>query len=254
MFPQTSKVFQDSNIKPYDYAKHIGNKALCLLVSAKTDEYFQRAIKKFKGYGDKALAFIKTQCANISAEDTHHYHHAFTTMQIKENESATNIFKRFTFAQTEVEAAENKYTEEQLVSYALAGFTSTQNNHYETALQLYWLECKQDPGKFTLAQLEKKFFGMDEQSARDLALTRIASSHAAQGKHLCNPTKKWGNLNHQYRRQGQHQHIRHQKNRFAAANMTTDTGKRIICYNCNEPGHTAPNCPKRKHQAGPRQT
>ena len=137
MFPQTSKVFQDSNIKPYDDAKHVGNKALYLLVSAKTDEYFQRAIKKFKGYGDKALAFIKTQCANISTEDTHHYHHAFITMQIKENESATNIFKRFTFAQTEVEAAENKYTEEQLVSYALAGFTSTQNNRYETALQLY---------------------------------------------------------------------------------------------------------------------
>ena len=137
MFPQMSKVFEDINIKPYDNPGDMGNKALYLLVSAKINEYFQCMIKKSEGHGDKALAFIKTQCAHISAKDTHHYHHVFTTMRIKENESATNFFKRFTFAQTEAEAAGNIYTVEQLVSYALAGFTSTQNNYYETALQLY---------------------------------------------------------------------------------------------------------------------
>jgi hypothetical protein len=113
MFPQTSEVFNSVNITPYDDAEFVGNKALYLLISATVDEYFQRAIKKFEGYGDKALAFIKTQCANISAEDTHHYHHIFTTMRIKDNKSATNFFKRFTSAQTEAEAAGNSYTEDQ---------------------------------------------------------------------------------------------------------------------------------------------
>lgn len=107
MFSQTCKVFDEIDIKPFQDPEDVGNKALYLLISAKVDEYFQRAIKKFEGYGDKALAFIKTQCANINAEDTHHYHHIFTTMRIKDNESATNFFKRFTFAQTEAEAAGN---------------------------------------------------------------------------------------------------------------------------------------------------
>jgi hypothetical protein len=37
------------------------------------------------------------------------------------------FFKCFTFALTEAEAAGNIYTEEQLVSFALAGLTSTSN-------------------------------------------------------------------------------------------------------------------------------
>jgi hypothetical protein len=73
-------------------------------------------------------------------------------MRIKDNESATNFFKRFTFAQTEAKAAGNTYSENQLVSYALAGFTNTHNHRYETAFQLYQLEREQDPSKFTLAQ------------------------------------------------------------------------------------------------------
>jgi hypothetical protein len=111
MFPQTNKVIVDGNITSYENLEDIGNKALYLLISANFDEYFQHAIKKFKGYGDKALSFIKIQCANISSEDTHHFHHIFSTLRIKDNESATNFFKRFTFALTEAEAAGNTYSE-----------------------------------------------------------------------------------------------------------------------------------------------
>jgi hypothetical protein len=113
MFPQTNKVLYNGNITSYDNPNDVGNKALYLVISAKVDEYFQRAIKKFEGFGDKALSFIKIQCANISSEDTHHFHHLFTTLWIKDNESATNFFKRFTFALTEAEAAGNCYSDDQ---------------------------------------------------------------------------------------------------------------------------------------------
>jgi hypothetical protein len=92
MFPQTNKVLYDGNITSFTDPEDIGNKALYLVISAKVDEYFQRAIKKFEGYGDKALSFIKIQCANIGSEDTHHFHHLFSTLRIKDNESATNFF------------------------------------------------------------------------------------------------------------------------------------------------------------------
>jgi len=107
MFPQTSKVFHNNEVIPFENPEDIGNKALYILISSKVDEYFQRAIKQFEGYGDKALSFIKIQCANINSEDTHHFHHPFTTLRIKDNESATNFFRRFTFARTEAEAAGN---------------------------------------------------------------------------------------------------------------------------------------------------
>jgi len=180
MFPQTSKLFQDNEIIPYENPEDIGNKALYILISSKVDEYFQRAIKQFEGYGDKALSFIKIQCANINSEDTHHFHHLFTNLRIKDNESATNFFRRFTFAKTEAEAAGNSYTEQQLVSFALAGMNNTSNSKYDIALQLYRLEREQDPTKFSLEHLEKKFFTMDEQTARDNALTRIALGHAEE--------------------------------------------------------------------------
>jgi hypothetical protein len=137
MFPQTSKVFHDNEVIPYENPEDIGNKALYILISSKVDEYFQRAIKQFEGYGDKALSFIKIQCAHINSEDTHHFHHLFTTLRIKDNESATNFFRHFTFARTEAEAAGNTYTEQQLVSFALAGMNNTSNSRYDIALQLY---------------------------------------------------------------------------------------------------------------------
>ncbi len=115
------------------------------------------------------------------------------------------------------------------------------------ALQLYRLEREQDPGKYTLEQLEKKFFGMDEQSARDLALTRIALGHAAQSHRLHNSHSKRGRLN-QYSKSKPNakRQQRYNSRSQAEANAVRPAtrGNRIICYKCNEPGHIAPNCPK----------
>jgi len=49
-------------------------------------------------------------------------------LRIEDNESATNFFWRFTFARTEAEAAGNTSSEQQLVSFALAGMNNTSNS------------------------------------------------------------------------------------------------------------------------------
>jgi hypothetical protein len=61
MFPQTASIIQDDgNIMFYSNSNDFGNKASFLLIGAKVDTYFQRAIRHFSGQGDKALAFIKS--------------------------------------------------------------------------------------------------------------------------------------------------------------------------------------------------
>jgi len=120
-------------------------------------------------------------------------------LRIKDNESATNFFRRFTLAKTEAEAAGNSYTEQQLVSFALAGMNNTSDSKYDIALQLYHLEREQVPTKFSLEHLEKKFFTMDEQTAQDNALTRIALGQAANSKRLQHDKSKGRNSNNKRR-------------------------------------------------------
>jgi hypothetical protein len=84
MFPETALIVQDpTTVSFYPNSKDIGNKSLFLLIGAKVDAYFQRAIRHFSGHGDKALAFIKSQCVNVSTEDKSAFYHAFTTLRIK---------------------------------------------------------------------------------------------------------------------------------------------------------------------------
>jgi hypothetical protein len=160
-------------IHPFTDGDCIGNKALFLLIGSRVDGYFQRAIRKYEGKGDQALIFIKNQCASTTADDTHHFHHLFTSLQIKENESATNFFRQFTFAQTEAEGVGNTYSDPSLVNFALAGLATSKNPKYDTAVQLYNL--KRDGGKlYTLEDIEKKFFSINEKISRDVASARIA--------------------------------------------------------------------------------
>jgi hypothetical protein len=81
---------------------------------------------------------------------------------------------------------------------------------------------------------------MDEQTARHSALTKIAQGHAAQGHRLHKLQPKRGNTKYDGRRNNPKQQHRSRSADAKAA------GKRIVCYNCNEPGHIAPNCPKKK--------
>jgi predicted HD phosphohydrolase len=136
-------------------------------------------MRHFAGQKDKALAFIQTQCANISSEDKNHFHHAFTTLRIKENESTTAFIRRFIFAKTEAEAAGNTYFEHKLVSFVLSGLSFSKYPKYDTALQLYRLEREHGKMSFMLEAIEKRFFSMDEQIACDRTLTCIALGNIA---------------------------------------------------------------------------
>ncbi len=121
MFPQTAKVLPTDTVVPFDDPHHIGNRVLYLLICSRVDAYFQRAIKEFEPFGEKALTLIQNKCAHISSMDKSHFHEAFTGLRIKDDESATSFLKRFTYGKTTSESATNVYTEEQLVDYVLAG-------------------------------------------------------------------------------------------------------------------------------------
>ena len=69
----------------------------------------------------------------------------------------------------------NTYSDPSLVNFALAGLATSKNPKYDTAVQLYNLV--RDGGKlYTLEDIEKKFFSIDEKISRD-----VASAHIAQG-------------------------------------------------------------------------
>jgi predicted DsbA family dithiol-disulfide isomerase len=66
-----------------------------------------------------------------------------------------------------------------LVSFALNGLSFSKNPKYDTALQLYHLEREHGKIFFTLEDIDKRFFSMDKQIAREKVLTRIALGNAA---------------------------------------------------------------------------
>jgi hypothetical protein len=67
--------------------------------------------------GDKALELLQQQCANATPTDRHHFYHTFTNMCIGMDESATNFLHRFTIWRSQAEAANNSYTDDELVDY-----------------------------------------------------------------------------------------------------------------------------------------
>jgi hypothetical protein len=78
MFSQTAKVLPTDTVVPFDDPHHIRNRVLYLLICSRVDAYFQRAIKQYEPFGDKALILIQNKCAHISSMDKNHFHEAFT--------------------------------------------------------------------------------------------------------------------------------------------------------------------------------
>lgn len=201
MFPQTASVMPVDDVVPFKDPEGIGNKALYLLLGSRIDGYFQRAIKQFEGYGDKALAFIKCQCANISAMDKHFFHRLFTSIRIKDNESATNFLRRFTYGKAKAESASNIYTDAELVDFVLAGLYNSKSMKFDMAVQLFHLE--RDNGRiFTLQDIEQKFLTIDEKTSREASLSRLATGNSARTNQQNNSRYKRGNMQIPLRTQG----------------------------------------------------
>jgi len=155
MFPKTMNVLQQETIIRYTDPNGMENKALFLLISSEADAYFLKAIMIHEGKRDKALEVIKTQCAHIAAADMHHYHYLFTSLQIPTDESATSFFRHFTFAHSASESANNSYSEEELVNFALSRLSYTSSPKYEMVLQLYNLQQERG-SSYILANIEEK--------------------------------------------------------------------------------------------------
>jgi len=81
---------------------------------------------------------------------------------------------------------------------------------------------------------------MDEQTARDNALTRIALGHAANSKRFQHEKSREKNLNS--RKKSDLQNHRHLKSSDESAHVANPSHRKIICYNCGKEGHIAPDC------------
>jgi hypothetical protein len=147
-------------VVPFKDLHAIGNWALYLLISSRTDSYFQRAIKQFEPFDDKASELLQEQCTHIRREDKSYFHEQLVGLYIWENESASSCMKCFTYAKTTAEAASNTYTDEQLVNFVLAGIRLSKQDVYHTSLQLYRLERLQRKS-FTLREIERNLFQID---------------------------------------------------------------------------------------------
>jgi len=235
MFTQTAAVMPHDKIIPFTDPHALGNRALYLLISSRTDSYFQRAIKQFEPFGDKALELLQEQCAHISREDQSYFHERFVGLRIRDNESASSFLKRFTYARTTAEAASNAYSDDQLVDFFLAGLRSSKQDVYRTALQLYRLERLRGT-KFTLRDIEQNFFQIDEGLGRDKRQLRTEHAMAAggthRGRHRGRPIHGRG------RGRGGVYNRPQTASAHAAQHHST-----ITCYKCGEQGHIAPNCP-----------
>lgn len=106
------------------------------------------------GHGDKALVFIKKKYADSSAMDRNYFYQLFTSICIKDNESATNCLRCFTYGKAQAKSAANVFTKAQLIDFALSGLYTTKNMTYDAALHLFHLE--RDNGRsFTLQDIEQ---------------------------------------------------------------------------------------------------
>jgi hypothetical protein len=91
----------------------------------------------------------------------------------------------------------------------------------------------------------------DQQSAHDSALTRIALGHAAQTHRIHNSHSKRGRSIHNAKPKSTFKRQQRYNTQSQAEENLVKSGMRgkLICYNCNEPGHIAPNCPHQKRKS-----
>jgi hypothetical protein len=182
-----------------------------------------------KGFGDRALELIKTQCTNVSNMDKHHFHKAFTSLAILHEESATHFLQWFTIGRQQAEFANNVYSEVELMDCCITGLQGSTKTHYMLAVQMFHTKRKGNM-PVMLREIEKWFNGLDETLTT--ATRTTVKGWSFQQWRLPSSSNKSNNF----------------KARSApASNKTTHDFSNYTCYNCNEKGHIASDCPELHH-------
>ena len=189
------------------------------------------------GYGDKALALLRNQCANVSPQDTKHFNHDFTNLRINYTKSATHFMQRFTLARTMAEQHLNTYADATLVDLFLIAISASKSKPYEI-LQLFPKQkLRFEEGSVTFDQVEEAFLKCDDNTDRETRLSKgIARGNAAITTDTAN--------NVDYKPAAKKFDTRQ------TSDPITDYSN-WKCYSCNEMGHISKDYtnPKKSHSS-----
>ena len=225
MFHQTSNILakypEITNLsKKYLYAK----KSLFTLINSYSNSEVKRIIKVTYGDGCKALILLQSQCARATPEDTICIEQLFNTTHIQQIENATRYIKGFRNAKLLAKSVSVEIQGPNLIDKFLMSMAHDRRyrhivrsfqtqRHHENLTPDYSLV------KLTMTEIESHLYAIDENP-------RIS-------RNIANQTRSFN------------------KNNNCKSNdkfkQQYPTSKRdmsnIFCYNCDEKGHIAPNCP-----------
>ena len=170
MFYQVCGIMPNNCVELYDNPEEVGNKTLFLLLTGNIDSHFQRVIKNYTGYGDKALQLLQVQCSSITPNDHHHFHFQFTTLCLHERETATTFLHSFLIGRTQLEMTGRTFTKEEIVDYVLAAMSSTRVKHSIYILMVQILQTDWDRGlTLTYEQIDQCMLKLDDYETRQNA-------------------------------------------------------------------------------------
>ena len=86
MFYQVRGIMPSQAVELYNDPEKVGNKACYMFLVANVDQHFQRVIRQYEGYRDKALQLLQVQCSSVTANDRHYFHRIFSALFVHERE------------------------------------------------------------------------------------------------------------------------------------------------------------------------
>jgi hypothetical protein len=234
----------------------VGNQALLMLKSAMVDHYYCNLMSRIEGFGDRALQMLQDNCANITTMGTYDFLQFFTALKIFLDETATKLIHRFIVARTQAKLAGNRYTNEQLVDFILAGiYSNNGSGHYKVAVQL--LMGKRESGEaVTFEAIENKFLAVDKRrprnfhqkkaTARGNTATSVESAAAASFYQVKGGKKS---INHKPPDQANSVQM-DDSYTYNSSNQTPHDHSKTVCWNCGKNGHMSFDYRKEKISDG----
>ena len=228
MFHQTSNILAKYPEVTYPSEKYLyAKKSLFTLINSYSNSEVKRIIKDTYGDGCKALKLLQSRCARTTPEDTIRVEHLFNTMHIQQTENATRYIKRFRNAKLLAKSVGVEIQGPNLIDKFL--MSMAHDRRYRHIVQYFQTQRRHENltpnyslAKLTITEIESHLYAIDENSKIQ--------------RNMANQTRSFNKNNHcrsndKFKKRSQTQ----------KRDMST-----IICYNCDEKGHIAPNCPHPK--------